>query len=413
MSKRISLALVASASFSGALAAGTLEFETPRHLSTVLGPTEIRLRLSDVDASTAEQMVIRVDGQLVASLTRPPWTAAFDAGDGTRGHRIEAILSLTDGSVLRAAVRTSPLRIDETLDVDLVSLYPLVLDPAGGYVRGLSAEDFAVLEDGQPQRIQRFTTEQRPIRLAFVIDTSLSMSKGGRLASAKSAALGFLEVLSDRDDALVVAFADRVELLQDVTQDRVQLGAAIESTTANGGTALYDAIWRTCRRLEDFDGRRVMVLLSDGRDEAANGFEPGSLHTLEEARLQAVKSEVMIFAIGLGRDLDSEFAREWTRSGVLDTSGSRVSLKRILETLAVHSGGRLLLTQSASKLRRAFAAVADDLRNQYSLAYTPSNDRDDGSYRKIEVTVPGRQVEVVVRKGYFARDEEAGDDSSR
>ena len=380
-------------------AAQTVEIVTPRHLSTALGPTTVEVK---VVASSVERLEILVDGVAVATLTSPPWTAAWDAGDGARGHRVEAVLDLTDGSAVRSAVRTSPLRINASLEVDLVNLYPLVLDRSGVYVAGLNREDFQVYENGDPQTIDRFTTEQRPLRVAIVLDTSLSMAKGGRLENAKNAALGFLEALLPQDDALVVAFSDNVRVVQDVTQDRGLLQAAIEKTEAKGGTALYDAIWRTARRLEAFDGRRVMVLLSDGRDEASNGFEPGSLHTLQEAELQTVRSEVMVFTIGLGQDLDREYAREWTRTVGVGSATGGVSLKEILESLAVTSGGRLLLSPSAGKLRKAFSEVAKDLRHQYSLAYAPSNDSKDGKYREITVSVPDRDVEVVVRKGYYA-----------
>jgi VWFA-related protein len=129
--------------------------------------------------------------------------------------------------------------------------------------------------------------------------------------------------------------------------------------------------------------------------------------------MQAVRSEVMVFSIGLGRRLDTEYAREWTRSTGLSTEGSRVTQKEVLESLAVRTGGRLLLSPSPGKLRKAFGAVADDLRNQYSLAYEPPEDRTPGEYRRIEVSVPGREVQVIVRKGYYTAPDDAGGEASR
>ena len=399
---RAAVAVVSVLACAGSSQAQTVRIVHPNHLATTLGATKVELSLDVPADGEIDRLELLLDEQPWVTLSDPPWRAVFDAGDGSRGHRIDAVLYLTDGRVARASVRTSPLRIDAQIQVDLVNLYPLVLDPSGEYVTGLTRDDFRVLEDGEPQSIQRFTTEQRPLRVAIVLDTSLSMARGNRLQHAKKAALGFLEVLLPQDDSLVVTFADDVKLAQGITADRDLLARAIDRAEARGGTALYDAIWRTSRRLEEFDGRRVMVLLSDGRDEAANGFEPGSLHTLEEARLQAVRSEVMIFAIGLGRDLEHERAREWTRSFDATAGATGLSLKEILETLAVRSGGRLLLSPSPSRLRKAFGAVAADLRHQYSMAYAPSNEAKDGGYRRLEVTVPGRDVEVVVREGYFA-----------
>jgi VWFA-related protein len=393
--------------------AQSVEIVVPRHLSTAIGSTKIEVRVGAPEGVEIDRLEIVVDGETLVTLKAPPWTATWDAGDGSSGHSVAAILFLADGGTARSVVSTSPLRINESLEVSLVNLYPLVLGPDGHYVAGLTKEDFRVLENGEPQSIERFTTEHRPLRVAIVLDTSLSMAKGGRIDNAKKAALGFLEVLLPDDEALVVNFADNVRVVQGITTDRKQLTAAIEQAEANGGTALYDAVWRTSKKLEAFDGRRVMVLLSDGRDEAANGFEPGSLHTLAEARTQAVRSEVMIFAIGLGRDLDREYAREWTRSLGAGGGSSGVSLKDLLENLAVTTGGRLLLSPGASRLRRAFNAVAEDLRNQYSIAYDPTDQKKDGGYREIEVSVPGRDVEVIVRKGYYAPLEEPAASSSR
>lgn len=388
--------------FASPLLAQSVEIVSPRHLATALGPTKIEVRVNAPDGVEVARLEIRVDGESLVTLGAPPWIAEWDAGDGSRGHQLEAVLFLADGSSTRSAVRTSPLRINESLEINLVNLYPLVLDDSGNYVKGLVKEDFRVLENGQPQTIERFTTEHRPLRVAIVLDTSLSMAKGGRLESAKKSALGFLDVLQTEDEALVVNFSDSVNVVQEITSDKKLLAEAISKAEAKGGTALYDAVWRTSRRLEEFDGRRVMVVLSDGRDEAASGFEPGSLHTIEEARRQAVRSEVMVFAIGLGRDLDREYARDWTRTLGSGARHREVSLKDILESLSVTSGGRLLLSPNAGKLKRAFEAVADDLRNQYSLAYSPSDETKDGKYRTIELALPDRDVQIVVRQGYYA-----------
>jgi VWFA-related protein len=190
---------------------------------------------------------------------------------------------------------------------------------------------------------------------------------------------------------MVVAFSDEVNVLQEITSATKSMAVAIDSVTAGGGTALYDAVWRTSKKLEEFDGRRVLVLLSDGKDEDAGGFGPGSLHTLEEALNQALRSEVILFSIGLGRKLDAEFDRE-----------GRYTLKEILHRLAVETGGRALISPGAGGLRKAFDDVADDLRNQYSIAYISNDERRDGRWRTIEVSAGEDNLEVSCRKGYFA-----------
>lgn len=378
-----------------------VEIVSPRNRSTALGASTIEVRVSVPAARRIERVEIVVDGRLIATLIAPPWRTAWDAGDGATGHRIEARLVLDGGEVVHTSSSTTALVIQARIDVGLVNIFPVVRDGSGDYVTGLGAADFVVLEDGAEQPIARFTAEQRPLRIAIVLDTSQSMD-GPPIEAARKGALALLEALQQGDDGLVVAFSDRVQVLQDVTTDRERLAAAIQSVRANGGTALYDAIWRASKRLESFDGRRVLVLLSDGRDEASSGFGPGSLHTLDEARKQALESDVMLFAIGLGKNLDGEYAREWTRPLASNPGSTRVTLKDLLSSLADASGGRLLVSPGPGALRRAFEHVVADLRNQYSVAYVPPREQGDGKFHAIDVRVPRRKVEVVARKGYFA-----------
>ena len=392
--------LLAVSSVAAAGSPSPVEIRAPRNQATVLGETRIELGVAPPAGRRVERVEILVDGRMLATLTRPPWHATWDAGDGSTGHQIEVRLILDGGEIVRASAHTSPLRIQARIDVELVNVYPVVRDPSGNYVTGLVAQDFVVLEDGIERPIERFTAEQRPLRIAIVLDTSQSM-EGAPIDNARKAALGLLDILRPGDDGLVVAFHDRVQLLQDVTDERALLASAIESVRAAGGTALYDAVWRASKRLEAFDGRRVLVLLSDGRDEASSGFGPGSLHTLEEARDQALRSQVMVFAIGLGKNLDGQYAREWTRPLASDPGATHVTLKALLTNLAEATGGRLLLSPGPGALRRAFEQVADDLRNQYSLAYVPPRVEGDGKFHAIEVRVPGRRVEVVARRGYL------------
>lgn len=367
-----------------------VEFVSPRHLSTAIGPSELELRIMPPPGITIERVELFVDGSPLTTLTGPPWGATWDAGDGSKGHGIEAIVRLSDGTSHRGAVRTSPLRINYVEEVGLVNLYPVVRSAGGDYVADLTQEDFTVLEDGKEQAILRFSTERRPLRIGIVLDTSLSM-EGKKLQNARKAALEFLDILEPGDEGMVVTFSDRVQIMQEITSDRKLMAEAIESVEALGGTALYDAIWRTSLKLSEFDGRRVLVLLSDGRDGASNGFEPGSLHTMEEALHQALLDEVMIFAIGLGKNLDTD--KDFHR---------RYTVGEILQRLADETGGRFLLTPNAGRLRRSFNDVAEDLRHQYSIAYRSDEDDRDGGWRSLQLLTPGRDLDVTCRKGYFA-----------
>lgn len=390
LARKLTAVLLTLGAFGTAVAEdGRLRFRAPRNLATALGPTQIELTVVPPDGLAVEAVVLTVDGQPLTTLTRRPWTATWDAGDGSRGHRLRAVARLSDGSTLEAAINTSPLRINYVEQVDLVNLYVLVRTRGGQYVTDLDKTDFTVEEDGRPQRIQRFSTEGKPLRIGIVLDTSLSM-QGKRLESAQKAALDFLDALQTDDTGMVVTFNDDVRVPQTLTNDRAELASVIRTAEARGGTALYDAIWRTSQRLSDFDGRRVLVLLSDGKDESYDGLEPGSLHTLEEALNQALRNEVMVFAIGLGRDLKT-----------LDFY-QRHTLESILTRLAEETGGRVLFLKSPGQLKKAFQSVALDLRHQYSIAYSSDDPTRDGKWRRIKLSVPDQDVEVVTRKGYYA-----------
>ena len=367
-----------------------IEFVTPIHLQTVLGPAEIVLDVRVPPGLRADRVEIFVDDAPLVTLHDPPWRTTWDAGETGAGHSLEAILHLSNGTSVGAAVRTSRLRVTHFEEVALVNLYAVVRDAAGGYVTDLERDDFEVTENGRPQKIERFTSERKPLSVAIVLDNSLTM-EGKKLERAQEAALKFLDVLEDGDEGMVVMFSDEVVVAQTLTPDRKRLETAIATAKAKGGTALYDAVWKTSRRMEPLEGRRVLVLLSDGRDEASSGLEPGSLHTLNEALDRALRDEVIIFSIGIGKNLGSQ----------PDFYGRR-TLKSILDEMAKKTGGRALFASGPSKLKKAFEEVADDLRHMYSLAYVSDDTRHDGTWREIRLDTSDKRLVVYTRRGYFA-----------
>ena len=228
------------------------------------------------------------------------------------------------------------------------------------------------------------------------------MSKEDRLEKSKLAALQFLEILSEEDEGTVISFSDTVEVIQSLSSDKSLLASAIRRISLAQGTALYDSIWRTSDLLEDFNGRRVMVLLSDGQDQAYNGMEQGSLHTLDEALERALRAEVMIFPIGLGQRLEHTYLLEWDYPGAKSRTNKSKSLAGLLRQLAHATGGRAVMSKNSGQLRKAFSEIAQDLRHQYSMAYSSTNPKRNGKWRTIRVETPGRKFEIVTRKGYYA-----------
>ncbi|MBZ5637486.1 MAG: VWA domain-containing protein [Acidobacteriia bacterium] len=368
----------------------SVRFLSPPNLGRVVGKVSVEVSCEPPQGASVARVALSVDGKPLAVLESPPYKTVWDAGDGTSPHRLDAVASFSDGTEARGIVRTSAFRVDFVENVDLVNVYAVVRDSHRTYVQGLRQEDFRIFENGRPQEIDRFSTEWKPLRVAIVLDTSLSM-KGARLEAAQDAALEFLKLLEPEDEELLVTFNDKVVIAQPLTTDRGAVGQAIRKATATGGTALYDAVYRTSDLLEKFEGRRVLVLLSDGRDEAASGLEPGSLHTLAEALDRALRNEVMIFTIGVGSHLDEQ----------MDFDGSH-SLETILRDLAENTGGRTTFSSRAGQLRKAFDEVAQDLRHQYSLAYVPDDRRHDGTWRDIRVTVARSGLKAAAKRGYYA-----------
>lgn len=400
----IASVFVALSTAAAADAGVPLEFAVPRRFATVVGESEARLTVMPPGGATVLEVTLFVDGAAAGSKTSPPYTFPWPAGDGTRGHHLSAIASFSDGTQARASVQTSRLAINETEEVALVNVYAIARDGKGAYVNDLTATDVIVYENGRPQPIDRFSAERRPLRIAIVLDTSLSM-QGDKLKSAIASAIEFLDILQPGDEGLVIAFSDDVRVLQDLTSNRTELETAIRKGAAQGGTSLYDAIYHASERLAEFEGRRVLLVLSDGRDEAASGLEPGSLHTLEEARERALRNEVMVFAIGLGRSLAHDAKAlhndSSARADELDFFG-RKPLVSILDSLAETTGGTAVYSPGAGQLRRNFELVAEDLRHQYALAYRSDDKKHDGAWRAIKVAVARPGVSVTNRKGYYA-----------
>jgi Ca-activated chloride channel family protein len=385
--------------------AGAMQFVTPRQSATAVGAATATLRIEPPDGATVVSVILLVDGARLGTTSSPPWMFSWDAGDGTAGHKLDAIAKFSDGTEARASVSTSRLAVNEVEEVALVNVYAIAHGPKGAYVNDLQQKDFHVFESGRPQVLDRFSAERRPLRIAIALDTSLSM-EGEKLHSAIASAVAFLPVLQQGDEGFVIGFSDKVDLLQDLTSDRGKLEGAIRAVEAKGGTTLYDAIYSASERLAAFDGRRVLLLLSDGRDEAANGLEPGSLHTLDEARDRALRNEVMVFAIGLGRYLAHD-AKELeddptARATEMDFYG-RQPLATIISSLAETTGGSAVFAPGAGQLRRSFERIAEDLRHQYLLAYPSDDKKHDGKWREIKVVVDRPGVTLTARKGYFAR----------
>ncbi|MGA2807169.1 MAG: VWA domain-containing protein [Terracidiphilus sp.] len=268
------------------------------------------------------------------------------------------------------------------LDVRLVNVFVNVTDRNGAIVGGLTRDDFAVTEDGRPQQIAVFERQSElPLNLTLAIDTSGSVHKD--MSQESDAARRFVHaLLRGQDQMSLLQFATDVRELTPFTNKVSVIEHGLSQLHSDWATALYDAIYLGAERLGKKDGRKVLVLVSDGDDTA-------SATTYARALEQALRNEVMIYSIidvpieaSAGRDLGGEHA---------------------LITLAEQTGGKSYYVSDGG-LDKAFARVSDDLRTQYLLGYYPHNQEPGRSFHRLQVTIPRATVDsfnVRHKTGYY------------
>ena len=345
---------------------------------------DFRFGRSDIDAEvkTAESNVIEkvefyVDDKLIFIDTEAPYHCIFDFGTEARSWVIKAVAHHREGLTVSDTVILRKVMLNYAVQVNRVIMYATAVADGDShrYVLDLTKDDLVLEEDGARQTIIDFYREERPVTLAVVSDSSGSMQKA--MDTVHIAAGKFIDSLGPEDQALVIDFDDKVYLLQDVTHDKQALRTALTSTSALGGTALYDALYAAYRKLKGIDGRKAIILLSDG-DDTASRFS--FRRVLDEAKV----NDMIIYAIGLG-------------TNVLD-----LDLRHVLKTLAQETGGRAFFPDKVDELETVYKEIAAELKSQYYLSYEPANSAWDGRWRKISLSAPKANVEIRTRSGYYA-----------
>ncbi len=286
-------------------------------------------------------------------------------------------------------------------NVNVVNIFYNVKDKHGLMIPQQKKEDFEILEDGKPQAIKYFTAESnQPLTLGLLIDTSGSQTRV--LPMEKDVGEQFLKnVLRDKDLAFLISFDINVDLLQDFTNSTRELRTGLEKTRINAGTGgstgipgigggpvptsvprgtlLYDAIYLAAdEKLKQEVGRKAMIILTDGGDQ-------GSRTSINEAIEASQKSDVMVYVLLIA-----------DRNGEFPNGDSQ------MRKLSEQTGGRMIeVGNNEKKLMEAFKQISDELRSQYSIGYTPTNNKPDGTFRKIEIKSK-QGFKIQARKGYFA-----------
>lgn len=337
----------------------------PLRLVAVVEPAAIVRQVKDV--------VFFADGRKVCSVARPPFQCDWDAGDRVVEHTIRVTVELAQGGRAAATVHTRGVKFAEAVDVDVVQLTAVVTDGSGRFVSGLTADDFRVFDNDRPQKITSFQSENIGLEMVAALDVSSSMRDA--LPRVKESAKRFLGGMRSGDHVTLLAFNDIVYTLTQRTRDQNTRAQAIDRMRAWGGTALYDVIVDSLRRLERQTGRRSLLVFSDGDDQSSHA-------TLEAAIAHAEGSDATIYAIGQGRAVRTR------------------DLQSVLTRFATISGGRSFFTEDVSRLDRFFEEILEDLSNQYLVSYSyPDADRD-GQWHRVRVEAKNGDYHVRVRPGY-------------
>ena len=279
-----------------------------------------------------------------------------------------AQLQAQDGAVFRS-------------DSRLVVLHATVLDESGRPVTDLPRSAFQVSENGVQQELKVFRREDAPVSMGLIIDDSGSMiSKRQRVAAA---GLALIEQSHPGDEVFVAHFNEKTFLDADFTGDRARLKRGLETFDSRGTTAMRDAIRLAIQHLsrQAKEDKKVLVLVTDGEDNSSRVDRDFVVKLAQQ-------SGVLVYTVGLLTEIDDEKTRQ---------------AERELTALARATGGQVFFLQDVSQVDRTAGEIAHLIRNQYTLAYTPTDEQLDGTYRRIEVAVTApRPVQVLTRSGYYA-----------
>jgi Ca-activated chloride channel family protein len=370
----------------GATEAGvfSVKIGNPQAGVYVLGRTPISVEAQLDDGARLEAVQFFVDDQLVGTADKEPFEFVHDFGRGFNGRRIKVVAMDNEGRRAEAEVVTAALESsDYYLRTDVVSLDVTVTDNFGKPAAGLTRDDFRVLDNGAEQEIRYFSSEERPLWVAVLVDTSGSM-RGAKIRRSVFAAQQFFAQLKPVDSAMFVTFGPDVKVVSDFTADFQSLIDAVGKVDApeRALTPLNQAMLSTLDNFKDRVGRRALIVISDGADTASR-VGPSEV---EEA---AKKAEVRIYAIGI---------RELGFGGPGDSMDDPASA--LLRGVADLTGGDSYFPTSTSEFFNIFQTITAELRSQYSIGYAAPESQDD-RWRTVEIKLKKGGLQARTRQGYY------------
>ena len=286
------------------------------------------------------------------------------------------------GFVAQASTQTQRPPLTFGTGIEIINLTVTVTDAQGRLVPGLDRDAFSVYEDGVKQELALFNKDRLPLSVVLLMDASASMDD--KMGPSKTAAKRFVSTLVSEDRARIVAFNNKIDVLQDFTNDKVALNGGIDRLVPAGSTALHNAFYISIKELqkEKLAGqaarRQAIILLSDGENTS-------SIVTDEQVIELARKAEISIYSIRITADFEGDKGR-----------AAFSQATHLLSVLARETGGQAFFPAQIQELESVYDRIAEEMRTQYSLGYVPTNLRKDGRYRRIVVRIPSRD-NVVLR----------------
>ncbi|MCP3958587.1 MAG: VWA domain-containing protein [bacterium] len=335
----------------------------------------------------AARVEFYVDGRLVGELEGPPFTVRVDVGQENREHRFE-VKAYSASEQLREALLVSPaIHVDSEITAELQQLY-VTATRGESRVLNLAKDDFAIIDNGNRQELVTFARGDVRLTATILIDSSASM-RGERLRYALRGATAFVDGIKPTDDAAILLFSDRLLHSTPFSHDTALLTSGLDGVRAAGGTALNDHFYLALKLLEHEQGRRVVVLLSDGIDSH-------SALRMSEVTWLARRSRALVYWLRTDPGDESQKSRS---SAWKSPAGYRTEYQQLTRTI-LETGGRVITLQRIQDAEDAFREILEELREQYVLGYYPTVSRGDGSWHRVTVRVRKSGLQIRTRGGY-------------
>jgi VWFA-related protein len=341
------------------------------------GKVRVKVAVQSIAGGIARKVELFLDEKKIGSWLAPPYQTTIPFADYTRGSMLRATAVAEDGKEANdIRMLKGPSTTVESVRVDVVQLHVSALDKDSRFVKGLTGDDFKIQEDGRPQTMTGFeVAENLPLNIGLVIDSSGSMEKGMPFVREATAEL-FRNLMRPKDQGFVLEFRDRPKFLQELTGDSLALQRASQDLRAHGATALYDAVILGLYQFRTLQGRKALIVLTDGDDNRS--------HVEYDTLLRYARSAgAPIFFIAVNIPLTDFKSR------------------KITHEIAKESGGEVFSIGSAAKIGEVTRRIEEELRSQYILAFRTDSQKPPGEYRAVTVAVNKPGITARTIRGYI------------